>query len=211
MTTDNEQVYILVGEPEVYDQHGGKLETLIRADRPEGVFISVHVPSLEPKQKLESFMPGVTLTKPSIRVPVWGQEFIVSNPRLEKGQICVDVTPPVIKDQFGNVLAATSWTNDTITVKTVPGSQYIQPIKLDQDRLERIAKMEADNASMKKDMDEWREKYRQEHERANKLQDSEAKFKRLLIEAQDRLALVNEELKELRAFVSKIKSAITGL
>lgn len=190
-------VYIIVGAPKVYDQSGQPLETTVRITHDkagESLFISVHVPETKPETKIQSFMPGVTLTKPSIRVPVWGQEFVVQNPRLVNGQICVDVTPPLIRDQFGHTLSVTAWANDVITVKA-PEYKQTPEQKLDKDRLERIAKLEADTEAMRRDMDLWREKYREEHERANKLQDSEALAKRKLTECESSdLAKENKEL-----------------
>lgn len=188
MTTDNDQVYIFVGLPVVCDQNGNFLNTHIvsSADGKE-TYIGVSVPK---PATIQQFMPGVTLTKPSIRVPVWGQEFIVQSVKLEKGQICVDVTPPVIKDQFGNVLPAVAWNNDVITVKA--------PI-IDPDKAKLIAELEA----VRKDNSVWRENYRLEHERANKLQDDTAKVKRELTEEKIRLEVAlkaaHKEMKELES------------
>ena len=196
MTTENEQVYLMVGEPVVYDQHGTKLTTTLRTDRPEGLFIQVHVSESKPAT-LQQFMPGVTLTKPSIRVPVYGQEFIVQSVHMDKGQICVDVTPPAIKDQFGNVLPVTSWNNDIITVKDATAS------RVEKDHLETINNLKAELVKVRADNSTWREHYRLEQERANKLQDDTAKVKRELTEENIRLTVALEAAhKEMKELVS---------
>jgi hypothetical protein len=226
MTTDNDQVYIFVGAPRVYDQHGIELNARIASTVDNSgveLFISVTVPETKPTT-IQQFMPGVTLTKPSIRVPVWGQEFVVQNVRLEKGQICVDVTPPVIKDQSGNVLPAVAWNNDVITVKAVPGSQYPDPNKRDNlaQTQKQLEKAVEETEKVRKDNAIWRENYRKEHERANKLQDDTAKAKRELTEENTRLKIALElaqksqekattELEILRARMSEIRSVMTKI
>lgn len=151
------------------------------------------------------------LTKPTIRVPVWGQEFKVQGVKMEKGVICVDVTPPVIKDQYGNVLPATAWVNDQITVKTPPKTGSIMPESSVSETQAAILvkeneRLKSELETMTAKMTEFRENYRKEHERANKLQDSEGAARRDCKAKAEELGYLREEYKKLEANLAEAKA-----
>lgn len=185
---------------QIQDEKGFTYNKVVRANEADdGYYIRV--------EKLSLTEP--TLTKPKIRVPVWGQEFVVQGVKMEKGVICVDVTPPLIKDMYGTVLPAMDWTNDVITVKTPPDTKSLTISEANRTVLEKEnEKLKKEHADTFKKMEQFRENYRLEHERGNKLQDSEAAAKRELKTAQEELKQTNDrywalvdKVKEIREWV----------